>query len=326
MSNIVNYYSSFESAQEYEAQGDILSAALEFWLCYQYYEHGDFPLGTDQSLGFKACEKFKKLQNKLPYARLSKTNYLKGCQCLKALWLYKNRYDARFVSEEQKQKFKVGHIIGDLAQKLFAGRKDASFFMQAPFLKSLQAKTPLEVPSLPYRIKQNLWLKRTRTLMNNRVKDIYEAAFTYNDIFAAVDILEFNDERVVAFEVKSSFDVRDVYIQDSALQYYVISHNVHLDDFFLVYPDEEYIESQGLKIEALTVYNCDVEKLFKKKSILDAVKSLQPSVEQHLKEIKSVLASGNMPSAPVDDHCSYPYECEFLRYCKNSLDWEFTIY
>lgn len=50
MSDIVNYYSSFESAQEYEAQGDILSAAKEFWLCYQYYEHGDFPLGTDQSL------------------------------------------------------------------------------------------------------------------------------------------------------------------------------------------------------------------------------------------------------------------------------------
>lgn len=316
MSDIGNYYGSFESAQELEASGDLLMAAVEYWMCIQYAQHGEFPVVPDTSLESKAYDKLRKLQSKLPYAPLSKTTFIKGCQCLKALWLYKNKYDQRFVPDEVQRKFNTGHSIGELAQHLFPSGTDASAFQMLQHqLKVLQGKTPLQIPNFPYKLKQNLWLQQTQDALNNVIKDIYEAAFTFNDVFAAVDILHTSEDGYEAYEVKSSFDVKDVYIHDCALQYYVISHNIGLQDIFLVYPDENYVNSLGIGIDDLTIENCDVQKLFIKKSILNEVLALQSTVEEELKTIKPILTQRTEPRIAIGNHCNQPYECDFLRYC-----------
>lgn len=330
MSDFGNYYGSFESAQEHEASGDLLMAAIEYWMCIQYAEHGEFPVVPDTSLESKAHDKLRKLQSKLPYAPLSKTSFIKGCQCLKALWLYRNKYDQRFVSDELQKKFNTGHTIGEFAQHLFPLGTDASAFPELQCqLKILQGKTPLQVPNLPYKLKQNLWLRQTQDALNDSIKDIYEAAFTFNDVFAAVDILHTTDSGHIAYEVKSSFDVKDVYIHDCALQYYVISHNIGLQDIFLVYPDEDYVNSLGLGIDELTSENCDLQKLFIRKSILNDVLEMQYSIEQELKTIKPILSQKSEPKIDMGEQCSSPYECDFKRYCSNfDLDNEllFSIY
>lgn len=325
MSDLGNYYGSYESASELEANGNILMAAIEYWLCIQYAEHGEFPIVPDTSLESKAYDKLRKLQSKLPYAPLSKTSFIKGCQCLKALWLYRNKYDLRFVSEETQKKFKTGHIIGHLAQHLFPSGTDASDFPGLRHqLKVLQWKTPLQVPNLPYKLKQNLWLCQTQDTLNNGIQDIYEAAFTFNDVFAAVDILHKTEDGYVAYEVKSSFDVKDVYIHDCALQYYVISHNVGLQDMFLVYPNEDYVNSLGIGIDNLTIENCDIQKLFIKKSILNEVLALQSTIEEELKNIKPILSQKSEPKIEMGGQCDSPYECDFKRYCSDyDLDMEF---
>lgn len=176
MSDIGNFYGCFEHAEELEANGDVLNAAIEYWMCTQYAEHGEFPVAPDTSLELKAGNKWKRLQSKLPYAPLSKTTFIKGCQCLKALWLYRNKYDQRVVPPDVQQKFNVGHIIGALAQHLFPSGFDASLFpVLQECLDSLQKRTPLNVPNLPYRLKQNLWLKQTQDAINRKDQDIYEA-------------------------------------------------------------------------------------------------------------------------------------------------------
>ena len=316
MSDIGNYYGSFQSATELEAKGDLLMAAIEYWMCIQYAEHGEFPVVPDTSLESKAYDKLRELQSKLPYAPLSKTTFIKGCQCLKALWLYRNKYDQRFVSDELQQKFNTGHSIGELAQHLFPSGTDVSAFQMLQFqLKVLQGKTPLQIPNFPYKLKQNLWLRQTQDAFNDGIKDIYEAAFTFNDVFAAVDILHTTEDGYVAYETKSSFDVKDVYIHDCALQYYVMSHNVTLHDMFLVYPDEEYVNSLGIGIDDLTIENCDVQNLFIKKSILNEVLALQSTIEEELKIIKPILTQRTEPRIAIGDHCNHPYGCDFLRYC-----------
>jgi hypothetical protein len=316
MSDFGTYYGSFESAIECEAKGDLLMAAIEYWMCIQYSEHGEFPVVPDTFLESKAHDKLRKLQSKLPYAPLSKTSFIKGCQCLKALWLYRNKYDQRFVSDELQKKFNTGHTIGELAQHLFPSGTNASAFPELQHqLKILQGKTPLQVPNLPYKLKQNLWLRQTQEALKDSIKDIYEAAFTFNDVFAAVDILHTIEDGYVAYEVKSSFDVKDVYIHDCALQYYVMSHNVALQDIFLVYPDENYVNSLGIGIDDLTIENCDIQKLFIKKSILNEVLALQSTVEEELKTIKPILSQRNEPRIAIGDQCNNPYGCDFLRYC-----------
>ncbi len=330
MSDIGRYYGSFESAQELEANGNILNAAIEYWMCIQYAQHGEFPVVPDTSLESKAYDKLRKLQSRLPYAPLSKTTFIKGCQCLKSLWLYRNKYDQRFVPPEVQQKFNVGHIIGALAQQLFPSGFDASLFPHLQFrLNSLQERSPLQVPYLPYRLKQNLWLEQTQEAIKSKNQDIYEAAFTYDDVFAAVDILHVGDKGNVAYEVKSSFDVKDVFIHDCALQYYVMSQNIDLTDMFLLYPDENYVNSLGIGIDDLTIENCNVQELFIKKSILADVRALQSTVEKELKTIKPILSQRNEPKIAMSEHCSFPYECDFKRYCSGydpDLDLGFSIY
>lgn len=316
MSDFGNYYGSYESATELEANGNFLMAAIEYWMCIQYAQHGEFPVVPDTSLESKAYDKLRKLQSSLPYAPLSKTTFIKGCQCLKALWLYRNKYDQRFVSDELQKKFNTGHTIGELAQHLFPLGTDASAFkILLHQLKVLQGKTPLQIPSLPYKLKQNLWLRQTQDALNDGIKDIYEAAFTFNDVFAAVDILHSTEDGYVAYEVKSSFDVKDVYIHDCALQYYVISHNIGIQDMFLVYPDEDYVNSLGISIDDLTIENRDIEKLFIKKSILNEVLALQSTIEEELKTIKPILSQRNEPKIAMSEHCFQPYGCDFYRYC-----------
>jgi hypothetical protein len=51
---------------------------------------------------------------------ISKSQYLKGIQCPKALWLYRKRKDlAPVISEGRKFIFDMGHEVGELAQKYF---------------------------------------------------------------------------------------------------------------------------------------------------------------------------------------------------------------
>lgn len=52
--------------------------------------------------------------------RLSKSQYLKGLQCPKALWLYRHRPDlAPPISEQKQWLFDSGHEVGTLAQAYF---------------------------------------------------------------------------------------------------------------------------------------------------------------------------------------------------------------
>lgn len=111
---------------------------------YQYFEDSDFPYGMDAETARMALSKSLKLQKKLKYAYLSKTTYIKGCQCLKALWLYKNRYNIRRVSEETQEKFNRGHIIGDLAQKLFPQGQDPFY----PYSRKTKAHFEPEISAI----------------------------------------------------------------------------------------------------------------------------------------------------------------------------------
>ena len=49
MSDIGNYFCSFEAAKLYEKNGDLLMAVVEYWMCIQYANHGDFYTSFDSS-------------------------------------------------------------------------------------------------------------------------------------------------------------------------------------------------------------------------------------------------------------------------------------
>jgi hypothetical protein len=234
-------------------------------------------------------------QTSLPRHILSKSTFLKGCQCPKALYLYKHQPQLRSkISEQQQAIFDRGTSVGELARQLFPGGTDAS-------------------PETPFKYQESVLL--TQNLIKNGVGIIYEAAFQYDGVLAAIDILVKKSGKWKAYEVKSSTEVKEVNIIDASLQYYVISNSgLTLSDISIIYINNEYVRQGELKIKELFTYE----------SVIDIVQENQEFIEEKITELKKVISQKSVPKIDIGPHCTDPYTCDFKEHCwshipKNSV-------
>ena len=224
-------------------------------------------------------------------ALLSKTTYLKSLQCQKHLYLYKNHYTLQDpISYEKKAIFARGHNVGNFARKLFPGGVDAS---------------PKKISD------QDAWVTKTADLIKNGTTVIYEAAFIFNDVFVAIDMLVKKENDWFAYEVKSSVKVSQTYINDAALQHYVISNQeISLKDISIVYVNSAYIRENVL----------EPEKIFHIVSVLQQANTFKAQIEEKIELAKLTLAQKQIPEAKIGTHCFEPYQCDFKGYCWKKVD------
>ncbi|MGZ4055743.1 MAG: DUF2779 domain-containing protein [Bacteroidia bacterium] len=217
---------------------------------------------------------------------LSKSTFLRGLQCAKSLYLYKNFIQTRdVVSAEQQAIFNRGNNVGVLAQKLFPGGTDAT----------------------PAKRSNNLAaVENTRKLIESGAEVIYEAAFQFEQVLAILDILVKKDDRWYAYEVKSSTKISNTYILDASLQYWVITNSgIPLDDISLIIINNQYLRNGDI----------DLGELFSIKSVKKEVLSNQNLVEEKVMLSKAVINDGVMPDIPIGEHCFSPYNCDFMGTC-----------
>lgn len=218
---------------------------------------------------------------------LSKSTFVNGCQCPLRLWLHKYRPTLKDpVDEEQQQVFQQGTDVGMLARDLFPGGVDASppdYFQYA-----LSVKKTAE------------YIAAGRTI-------IYEAAFQFNGLLCALDILVKKPDGWYAYEVKGSTKVKEVFIQDAAFQYYVITGaGLELQQMSLIYLNNQYIRKGSLQLE----------QLFTTTPITAAVKQLSGFIQQKSNELLQVVANKlQAPSIAAGDQCTKPYTCDFFTHC-----------
>ena len=185
--------------------------------------------------------------------------------------------------------FERGTNVGKLAQQLFPGGKDA---------------TPIDYYSYPLAIRQ------TYDWILNGEKIIYEAAFQSSRVMAALDILVNKKGNWYAYEVKSSTEVKEQYITDAALQYYVITNaGLTLADISIIHLNKEYIRDGEL----------DIEELFVIESIREQVVARQPFIKEWIATNKSVLQLIDEPVLNIGPQCSDPYECEYQGSCWSDI-------
>ncbi len=209
-----------------------------------------------------------------------------GCQCTKRLFLHKfNRGLRNPYDEKQQAIFDAGTSIGELSQKLFPYGVDAS----PPNLYSY-----------------HLSVAKTKALIDRGVDVIYEAAFQYEGVLCALDILVKNGNAWYAFEVKSKTSVKEQHVQDAALQYYVVKHcGLPIEDISIIYLNNQYVRHGEL----------DVKKLFATESVLENVLTLQDYIENKVFELKALLSIRQEPVIDIGPHCVTPYECDFTNHC-----------
>ena len=217
---------------------------------------------------------------------ISKSSFIKGKQCLKALYLQKKYPELQDpVSEGQQAIFDQGHNVGELAQQLFPGGVMAAYDLPEGFMRSIN---------------------RTKELIAHGNTIIYEAGLMYQNTHCFVDILMKEKDKWFIYEVKSSTEVKDVYIYDAAFQYYVINNlGLDIEDVSIVYINNKYVREGDI----------DINQLFSIESVFDRVIDIQAAVKNLLSGEVAALQKPDIPNIDIGPHCTDPYDCNFIGYC-----------
>ncbi len=218
---------------------------------------------------------------------LSKSTYIKGEQCEKALFLFKNRPFLRDkLSMEQRAKFKRGTDVGILAQQLFPGGINMTPGSPTQFSKKAT--------------------ETLKNLTNPAINVMYEAVFQYDDTLIMLDIIVRDGDKWRAIEVKSSLSISQTYMKDAALQYYVLKGcEVPLSDIQLMYINADYVKNGDL----------DLSQLFVFQSVKDYAEQYQDVITKNIAHFKDIIKQPHSPKIPIGDQCDTPYRCEFHGHC-----------
>jgi len=215
---------------------------------------------------------------------LSKSLFLNGLQCYKSLYLHKYHPELKDeISETQNALFQSGKEVGILAQKMFPGGVE-----------------------IPYEgLTYSEQIKRTASEIDKGATTIYEATFSYDEVFAKIDILHKGKKGWELYEVKSATDVKDVYLNDIAVQFYVVNgSDLPVSCVSLVHINKNYVRKGDI----------EVKKLFTTKDVTDETMGKQGFIMEEINKQKEML-KGNMPKIDIGDYCSNPYVCNFKGYC-----------
>jgi len=223
---------------------------------------------------------------------LSKSRFLAGTQCHLRLWHQCYNPDlASEVSPAQQAIFDTGHEVGRLATGLYPG----GLLIEEDYLHHGKA------------------VQATRAAMNQPgVPAIYEAAFRYNGVQIRVDILErMNDGRWNLIEVKSSTSVKEVHVQDVAIQHHVLQGSgLAIARAGILHLNNQYVYD-GRQL--------DLEGLFSFSDLTGQVTRIQGTISSQLDDLKRMLAGTDPPEIVPSRLCSSPYDCEFWEYCTREM-------
>ncbi len=217
---------------------------------------------------------------------LSKSKYTLGLQCEKILWLDKHKSEVKEVVASEAV-LDNGTNVGILAQQLFDNYKVVEFNKD---LSKMISDT-------------NEYLKEDKI-------NLCEASLSYNNNFCSVDILKKDNDNYEIYEVKSSTHVSDVYLDDVAYQYYVLTNlGLNVTKTYIVTLDSEYVRHGEL----------DLHKLFKLNDVTETSIEKQELVKNTIDKINKYMESDEEKDKKLGDYCFSPYPCPYFKYCSRLL-------
>lgn len=221
---------------------------------------------------------------------LSKSQYTRGLQCHKSLWLYRHRKDLRTAPDEFQQSiFDSGTAFGLLAHQRFG-----------PGVLIAEDHTQPEAA-----------LAATEKAIADGAVVLFEAAFIYKDVLVRVDVMRRVGPPSAGnlweiIEVKSTTEVEETHLDDVAIQRYVIEGAGHrVAQTLVAHANPAYVRRGELDLEALFAVE-DVTK--------EAAGALA-AVPNQLEIMKGSADMEQEPPKAIGSHCMKPHECDFKAHC-----------
>lgn len=217
--------------------------------------------------------------------RLSKSQYIRGLQCHKSLWLYRHRRDLMTETPPSLQfTFDQGRLIGELAWRRFSGGR----LIKEDHLHAAEA------------------LKATAAAADEGQSVIYEAAAIYDRVLIRADILVRRGKLWDLIEVKGAAGVKEVNLDDVAVQKYVLDGaGFSIRKCFVMHVNNQYTR-QG---------EIDAAKFFTLADVGEEAALMQKEIPKRVARMLEVLNLKNAPEIDIGPHCSAPYDCAFMDHC-----------
>ena len=220
---------------------------------------------------------------------ISKTDFIRGLQCEKMLWLDAHAPQLKIIPPEIQQKLDAGNEFGDNAMGIFG-----------PFVET----TTLKEDGKLYFAEM---IRKTQTLLSCGETVICEGSFSWYGNFCAADILKKEGSGYALYEVKNTNAPREEFFVDLGFQRLILRKNgVLLTSCNLVLRGEEgeenLIEHNGEKYK---IVNAD-----KQARLYDRL------AQNKIFELgKLKRKDAPMPNITTGEHCDCPYRCWYYEHC-----------
>jgi len=209
-----------------------------------------------------------------------------GLQCPRLIWI--QFHEPAKIPETDpvtQHIFDQGHLVGELAKKLFPEGIDIS---TENFMGNIS---------------------NTMNLLKSR-KPLFEAGILTGKLYSRIDILSpIAEEEWDIVEVKSSTSVKDVHINDVTFQRYCCSQLwLNIRKCSLVLINNQYVRDGEI----------DPEGFFNIHDVTDQVEKASAGIQGRIDGILEVVSQETCPEMIIGPHCRDPYECS-LTDCWASL-------
>ena len=212
---------------------------------------------------------------------LTKTNFMRGMQCPKMLWLDKHKPKLKIIPPEVQARLDAGNEFGDRVMAMFGEYEEMTVYRPGTTIPDKKSM-----------------IRNTEDALNRGVSVICEAAFSNYNNYCAVDILRRTDTGYDIYKVKNSLEISEQLIRDVAFQYFVVSRC-------------------GIKIGRIFIVlnSGDDENPFLPVEVTDQVKGLYPWINDHIWDLNRVQKEAEELRIEPGEQCTNPYECWYYEYC-----------
>ena len=212
---------------------------------------------------------------------ITKTDFMRGMQCRKMLWLDKHKPSLKVIPPEVQQRLDAGNDFGDRAMAMFGDYEEMTVYQPGttyPDTKAMVAKT-LEH-------------------LEKGTSVICEAAFIYYNNYCALDILRKTSTGYDIYEVKNAPAVYDQFVRDVGFQYYIVSRcKVKIGNIYIV------------------THGNDEDNPFVINDVTEQAKAYAKWVNDNIWDLNRMQKEPEEVQVEVGEQCSKPYECWYYKYC-----------
>ena len=227
---------------------------------------------------------------------LSKSKYIRGLQCERALWLDVHEPRLARYTAEQMRRFDRGRDF------------EYAFKSRFPDGIDLSAELGRNVDAYPARTAELLDLRPCSAAKTV----LFEAGFQYDDVLVLADVVcQREDGSLDIYEVKSGTTLSDTYRRDAALQHYVISHCRRVNSFSIVYNGLDGVNGangQGGQDGSFAIVDLTLD-----------LAAEGDRIAANIAEMKTIVHATAEPDTPTGQHCLTPYACPYQHYCAQGV-------